>query len=342
MMTEEIKKPTKNPIKRFLDPRTQIVRRAKWYAIAPLSIIFIGLLVVLIFNFNLGLDFTGGRIVTVSNFAESESQQVQRIVQEEMQRESIYRTHLQIEERTGGGGTVISVRFPEPAVFDGLNHTEVNEILDRITAAINVRLTADGLVGPIEISGAETISPSASQERILNTFVAIALALIGILIYMLFRFKINSGVAAIVGLFHDVLVMAALVAIFQIQVNFVFVAAMITIIAYSLNNTLVLFDRVRTKEKDLENRMTTTQLVDASIKETFVRQLATTVTTIVPVAILAIFGVPLIREFAIPILFGLVAGFFSTIFVTSALYVRFEDARKRKLKAKLSTNTSSK
>ena len=337
-MTEEIKKPTKNPIKWFLNPKTEIVKKARWYAIAPLSIIVIGMLVVLIFGFNLGLDFTGGRIVTVSNFAVAEEVRVKEIVQEEMTREHIYRTVLQTETRTGGGGTVISVRFPEPAVFAGKDRAQIDAIFDRIAAAVNERLTLDGLTGTIEISGAEEISASASQERILNVFVAIALALIGILIYMLFRFKINSGVAAIVGLFHDVLVMAALVAIFQIQINFVFVAAMITIIAYSLNNTLVLFDRIRTKEKDLESRLTTTQLVDASIKETFVRQLATTVTTIVPVAILIIFGVPLIREFAIPILFGLIAGFFSTIFVTSSLYVRFEDYRKRKAKLRASTN----
>jgi len=292
--------------------------------------------VVLIFNFNLGLDFTGGRIVNVSGFEYTEREQVQNIIRTEMEREEIHGMHFQTETRVTGE-VVMSVRFPIPEVFTDLNETEIAAIFTRIQGNINIAMDGAGLTGMIEIGESESLSASASTDRILNVVISVSLALIGILIYMLFRFKINSGVAAIVGLMHDVLMMAALVAIFQIQVNFIFIVAMITIVAYSLNNTLVLFDRIRQKERDKDSRMSTTQIVDQSIKETFIRQLATTVTTIVPVMILAILGVPLIREMAIPILFGLFAGFFSTLFIVSPLYVRFEDARKRREKQKRSS-----
>jgi len=164
----------------------------------------------------------------------------------------------------------------------------------------------------------------------------------GILIYMFARFKFTSGVAAIIGLFHDVVIMVALVAIFRIQVNFVFVAAIITVVAYSVNNTLVLFDRVRDKERDVSNTQTPSQRVDSAIKETFWRTTITTVTTLVPVVVLTILGVPLIREFALPIIFGLLAGTYSTICVTSSLYVRFENAKiaNAKRKKKIAANAT--
>jgi len=158
------------------------------------------------------------------------------------------------------------------------------------------------------------------------------------LIYMLFRFKLTSGVAAIVALFHDALIMLSAVAIFQIQINFVFVAAVITVVAYSLNNTLVLFDRVRDKERDISNTQTVEQKVDSSIKETFWRTTITTLTTLVPVIVLCIFGVTSIREFALPIVFGLLAGTYSTICITSSLYVRFENAKATKAKLKKQQN----
>jgi preprotein translocase SecF subunit len=106
------------------------------------------------------------------------------------------------------------------------------------------------------------------------------------------------------------------------------VAAIITVVVYSLNNTLVLFDRVRSYEKRADVKLSSEQITDLSVKETFGRTMGTTITTLVPVIVLCLIGVSLIREFALPILFGLIAGTFSTIFITTALYVRFENYRK--------------
>lgn len=316
------------PFKKFLAPETQISQHGKWYSVAPLAIISIGLILALLGIFisgiglNLGLDFTGGRIIKVTginDYAETKTI-VQEVLNEQLGRSNAKRAFIQ-RENSDLGGIALTARYPEPSG----NEIKVNEKNDEIRLEIESRLLEKGINAVVE--PANSISRSASADRMLNVFIAVFAALIGTLIYMLFRFKLTSGVAAIVALFHDVLIMLACVVIFRIQVNFIFVAAVITVVAYSLNNTLVLFDRVRDKEKDITNKQTPTQMVDSSIKETFWRTSITTITTLMPVVILSIFGVPLIREFALPIIFGLLAGTYSSLFITSSLYVRFENAK---------------
>jgi preprotein translocase SecF subunit len=319
------------PFKKFLAPETQIVKHGRWYTIAPIAIIALGLLVVLIWNFNLGLDFTGGQIVKVTginNTTYNETREVVRgVLEDELGRSAANRAFFQ-RENSELGGISLTVRYPEPKdkeKVDAINRKIEQEIKTRLSSA---EINFNG------VEPANSISASASAERMMNVFIAVFASLIGILLYMLFRFKFTSGVAAVVGLFHDVLIMLALVAIFRIQINFVFVAAVITVVAYSLNNTLVLFDRVRDKEKDLSSNFTVERMVDNSIKETFWRTLITTITTLVPIVVLCIFGVTSLREFAIPIVFGLLAGTYSTICITSTLYVRFENAKLARARTK--------
>lgn len=318
------------PFKKFLAPETQISKHGKWYSIAPLSIISIGLVLTLLGLFisgiglNLGLDFTGGRIIKVTgisdtNYAETRAV-VQEVLNEKLGRGNAKRAFFQ-REKSDLGGMALTARYPEPSG----NEQKVDEKNDEIRLEIESRLYAKNI--NVVVEPANSISRSASGDRMLNVFIAVFAALIGTLLYMLFRFKLTSGIAAIVALFHDVLIMLSCVVIFRIQVNFVFVAAVITVVAYSLNNTLVLFDRVRDKEKDITNKQTPAERVDSSIKETLWRTSLTTITTLVPVIILTIFGVPSIREFALPIIFGLLAGTYSSIFVISSLYVRFENAK---------------
>jgi len=226
------------------------------------------------------------------------------------------------------------VEFQTVRGYDDDRMDELTEsLIEQVRVATGItNVTSDGAV-----------TARASGDRTMNAFLAVGAALVLILIYMLFRFKFSSGVAAIIGLFHDVLMMLALTAIFRIEMNAAFVAGVITVIAYSLNNTIILFDRIRSIEKHNENRQSVEEMVDRGVKETFVRTMNTTITTFVPIFILIILGVPLIREFALPILFGLIAGTFSTIFVTTSLYVRFENSklavrRRKKLAAAKATN----
>jgi preprotein translocase SecF subunit len=280
---------------------------------------------VLFFNFNLGLDFTGGTIVKVNDIAgltnsndvfDDCTDKVTDLLTSDPY--NIDKGKITFQAPQSQGVYTLSITYNS----NGLTQEEISEISTRIA-----ELTG----GTINSGDTQSISATASSEKLRSAFIAVSVALMAILIYIAIRFKFTSGVAGIIGLLHDVLVMASLVAIFRIQINFVFIAVLITIVGYSINNTLVLFDRIRDYEKHKDKRRTTEQIVDASIKETFGRTLNTTITTFVPVFILAIIGVPQIREFAIPIVFGLVAGMYSSVFLTTALYVRFERARQIKL-----------
>jgi len=318
-------------IKKFYSDDFKITAKGKWYAIAPLAIIMIGVLVIAIWNFNLGLDFTGGRIINVRGFSDysAAETQVRQILSAE---DGMNMRAVQIQEEISlTHGSTMSVRFQD------ISGADMDVVSARIADAIRNSNHA-ALAGAI-VEPATTITGATSQDRIMNTIYAVVIALFGILVYMLFRFKLTSGISTVIGLIHDVLVMMALTAIFQIQINAPFIAALITVIAYSINNTLILFDRVRTHEKHNEGRLPIEQIVDKSVKETFARTMNTTITTLVPIFVLIVAGVPLIREFAIPIMFGLIAGTFSTIFVTTSLYVRFEKHQARRRKA-LATKTS--
>jgi preprotein translocase SecF subunit len=306
---------------KFYDPKTKVANKGKWYAIAPLLIVAIGLVLFLIpgIGFNLGLDFTGGKVIEGQGFADSNAVKSAKAEVRNYLNDNGIKHELSTPQSTSGS-LGLSVKYQ---LKNGADMTEINEGIKSVMSLYGVTPTE-----------AENISASASGERILNTFVSIAVALIAILVYMLFRFKFTSGVAAVIALIHDVLVLCALCIIFRIQLNYSFVAALITVVVYSLNNTLVLFDRVRSYEKRTDIKLSSEQIVDLSVKETFGRTMGTTVTTLVPVIALCCLGVTLIKEFALPILFGLVAGTFSTIFITTALYIRFENHRKRVMRQK--------
>jgi preprotein translocase SecF subunit len=305
---------------RFYNPNTKITKYGKWYSIVPLALIALASILILIqvcgvknIGFNFGLDFTGGSVIEAYGFENTASvEAVRDDVSKYLRDKSVsFDTSTPKSENNGLG---LSIKYQSE---DGDIEKEIKRIIENSSAA--------------RVSSAETISASASGERIMTTFISIVVTLLAILIYVLFRFKFTSGVAAVVALIHDAFVVAALCVIFRVQINYSFVAALITVIVYSLNNTVVLFDRIRGKERAVKRGETPAQpieqIVDSSIKETFARTLGTTITTLVPVIVLCCLPVPLIREFSLPILFGLIAGTFSTIYITTALYVRFENYR---------------
>lgn len=307
-----------NLIDKFRDPSFRVSAKGKWYAIAPLVIVIAGLIVFLVGGFNLGLDFTGGRIINVNGVTnESEARATLNNILSELRNNN---AHFSITTVGDGDVVTLAVEFQN---IQGRTDTQMAELTDRIVADIQAQIPG------VTVTNEGEISARTGSERLMNTFIAVIVALLAMLVYMLFRFRFTSGVSAVIGLIHDVLVMLALTAIFRVQLNQAFIAALITVIGYSINNTLILFDRVRSIQKTNENnRYTAEEVVDRAVKETFVRTMNTTVTTLVPIFVLIVAPIPALRQFALPVFFGLIAGTFSTIFVTTALYVRFENAKK--------------
>ena len=336
---EQKKEKKQSLVARFKDPSFKIARKGKWYAIAPAVILVAGLIVMLVVNFNLGLDFTGGRRIRIQTESEPQYQEFRPKV------ESVFQ---QFQSEHGASFTIVRTEFDGISIeveFQNVSG-KTDEQMDELTEGLLDKLKVE-LGASVVIDNIGQTSARASTEFIMTTIYAAVGILAMILLYMLFRFKFTSGVAAVIGLFHDIAIMMAIVAIFQIQLNQAIIAALATVLVYSLNNTLVLFDRIRGAEKANNGMETTEELVDRCVKETFTRTMNTTITTLVPLFVLIILGVPAIREFTIPILFGLIAGTFSTIFVTTSLYVRFENAkkyaqRKKKLKAINSSSAEAK
>ncbi len=169
------------------------------------------------------------------------------------------------------------------------------------------------------------IGATASESLIRTAVISLAISLAIILVYVIIRFELWSGLAAIIALMHDVVIMVALTIVFHIQVNSSFIAAMITIVAYSINNTIVIFDRVRENNK-IDKKLNLNAIVDnfdvadKSTKQSMTRTINTTVTTMFAIVIFAILGASTVREFALPVIFGLIAGFYSSVFISPALY----------------------
>lgn len=195
-----------------------------------------------------------------------------------------------------------------------------------------------------------TVKPSTMGNDVMkatlrNAIIAVSVAVVVILAYIAIRFTLVSGVAAVLALLHDVLVMTALTTIFQIPVNSTFIAAVITIIGYSINATIVIFDRIRELEKTPSAPLDDKDLANKAIANTLTRSLLTTLTTLVMIVSLAIFGNSTIREFALPIIFGLIAGTYSSVLLSAStwVYLRklFKQSNKRPtVKVKKIENTA--
>lgn len=171
---------------------------------------------------------------------------------------------------------------------------------------------------------AETISATVSSEMQADAIKAIVVATILMLLYIWFRFKdIRFGASSVIALIHDVLVVLAFYAIVRISVGNTFIACMLTIVGYSINATIVIFDRIRENLRDKKDRESLQDMVNKSISQTLSRSIFTSLTTFFMVAALEVFGVSSIREFALPLIAGIVCGTYSSICLTGAMWYVF-------------------
>lgn len=193
-----------------------------------------------------------------------------------------------------------------------LNVEERQALEDALAAGFNVNR---------ELITAETISSTVSSEMKSDAIVAVLIAAICMLIYIWFRFKdVRFAASSVTALIHDVLVVLAFYAIAKVSVGSTFIACMLTIIGYSINATIVIFDRVRENLGTMQKKETLDQLVNKSITQTLSRSIFTSLTTFVMVAALFVLGVTSIREFALPLMVGIVCGTYSSVCLAGALW----------------------
>ena len=173
------------------------------------------------------------------------------------------------------------------------------------------------------------VSNVVKKELTKNAIISVLIALIGIIIYMSIRFKLSYAIPAVVALLHDVLIVFALFTIFHVEISVMFISALLTIIGYSINDTIVGFDRIREnmKKKGKVKKITKDDIkivANESIQETFTRTIYTSVTTLLPIITLMILGSSGIFTFNLAMLFGLITGTYSSIFIATSLFIYFE------------------
>lgn len=260
---------------------------------------------------NLGIDFTGGSVITikVGDLDPSKLYDEQKSIETVLNDNGASYSDVQFS----GTGSDKSIVYRYKLLS--------NEVNEKIETALNDAYGDDNV-------DVQFIGATASNNLVLTAFLSVLISTILILIYIIIRFRnLATAFSAVIALIHDVLIVLAMTIICRIQINASFIAAIITIVAYSINNSIVIFDRVRYNynNRDKSKAVVYEPLVNKSVEQSLTRCINTTLTTMVAIVILAIIGVSSIREFALPVIFGLVAGTFSSILVAPSLYCIFRN-----------------
>lgn len=306
-----------------------VTKLSKFTAFVPFILIAVALVVIVALGvtggsytdaIGIGIDFEGGTLLTVTigdeainNYDENLAKIKEAVESVEVDGEHVVVSYAQRQEASNTDRAAIVVRYKNVHETD----EKINEMNDKIRDAVDA--VYPDLPNNV---GYESIGATAAQDLLSKAGIALAVSVVIILVYIIIRFTLMSGFAAIIALLHDVIIMFALTVICRVQINSSYVAAMITIIAYSINNTIIIFDRCREHLKPLKGQKNIDYkgIADQSVRDTMTRSIYTTFTTMVTVIFLAILGSDTIREFCVPIILGLVAGLFSSVFLAPPLW----------------------
>ncbi len=293
-----------------------IVKRFKIFALVAVLCVLPGLTALVgapfgLQLFNLDVDFVGG---TTMHYALHKTVSADDI-------EAVYRL---VEETTGS---------PASSVVTTGDGTEVIIKMLSIPAetrdAVHESMKAQFSLGDNSRLNVDNVSPAVGKDLRTSAFKAAGVAAVLMLIYITFRFSFTSGAAAVICLLHDVLVMLSACVVLRISINTGFIAAALIIFGYSINASIITFDRIRENGK-LMQRESRDTLVNVSIWQTFSRTVNTTLTTLFTIVVLFILGVPSIRNFSLPIIIGIVCGAYSSTFLAGPLWAAMKKAKASK------------
>lgn len=291
---------------------------SKFFAMFSLVIIVASVVMFAFKGINLGIDFKAGSDITLATTEVSDAD-----IRDDLKELKLDVVSVDINS----GETDIRVS-------DELKEDEITEVesyfLDKYNTSVDIGV----------------VSNMVKQDLIKNAIISIVISLIGIILYITFRFKFSYGISSVICLVHDALMMVASIVLLRVEVNSMFIAAVLAIIGYSINNTIVVFDRVREnlrkQAKDNINKNELKEIVNTSIKETMARSISTSLTTLLPVIALLIMGSREILTFNVALIVGIIAGTYSSLLIAGWLYVLFASKRKNDKKKKTTKEISEK
>ncbi len=251
-------------------------------------------------GFNLGIDFLGGSMLEVQFDQDVEVGQVREVM----------------EDIDFGGAILQRTASDQYIIRTTTRDVETkNMILDTLDDNLGIQRP------PLQD---RNVMPGFGRLITRLALIAVGISIMGILIYVWIRFEFRFGAAAIVALFHDVLITLGIYAIFFREINTATIAALLTIIGYSLNDTIVVFDRIRENTSDA-SKMGYANMVNKSINKTLSRSINTSLTTLTPVIILLFIGSTALQDFALALLVGILSGTYSSIFIASQVLVSWNN-----------------
>ncbi len=310
-----------------------------FFAVAVIVLGFVGATVSYIFRNNpdigikWGIDFTGGTVFNVSLMRDADENDIKTISDI-------------VKNETGEDAALVQITEVSAVDVEILKSTDIIVVKSSTTASEEreavIQAIADEFSLPYDMDenggidtsnitwllSSDTVGPAAASDLMKSAVLGISVAAVLMLLYISIRFDLFSGVAAVVALLHDVSMMIIFTYLFGVQVNLSFIAAILTILGYSINATIIIFDRVRENVK-LDANDNFDEIVDNSIWQTMRRSIFTSLTTLFTITVLYFLSVPSIREFAFPIIVGIIAGFVSSVFISGNVWVFLKNRSKK-------------
>ena len=247
---------------------------------------------------NLGIDFTGGNVIQ-AEFA-GELPDIAKV--------------REVVSAVVAKGAMIQ-NFGEKGIIIRTNE-DTDESRQQVVDVLNKNFTG------MTITGFEKVGPVIGGELRQQAFIGVTIALIAILIYITLRFQFRFAVVSVVPLVHDVIIALGFFSITQMEISSSFIAAILTIVGYSLNNTIIILDRIRENWRDLGHEGIV-ELVNKSVNQTLSRTINTTLTTLFPVIALCVWGGPVLQAFSYAMLVGIIAGTWSSMFVATGFLIEW-------------------
>lgn len=302
------------------------VGNVKKYIAVSLAILAVGGVCAFIFGVNLDIQFKGGAILTYSFSGELEKSAFEGAVSETLGQKITVQE--QLNAATGAKNYVISL-----SAASGITPEQQLELHDKLAAAF-----PENKVESVSIN---VVDPTIGGEFLAKCLVAVGFAGVLMIVYIGLRFKRisgwSAGVVAVVALVHDILFVFITFIVFRISINDNFIAVVLTILGYSLNDTIVIYDRIRENRKIYGKKMSLGEVVNKSINQSLTRSITTTVTTVAAMVVVSIvsllYNLDSMLSFSFPLIIGMVSGLYSSVCISGPLWVLWQEAKGREKKA---------